>query len=461
MGRRRLTRKAKNPTRQPDGNSLINRLPREVLAEIFVQCLPEVGLWPRIEGRAISKNIAPLLLCNVCSPWRSLAHSIPTLWQTLLLQLTKAKQTKVDEFIALTHKWIERSGVLPLTLRLEACLSSGHAGDLGGFQTIITALLWGLSHYSSRWQHVDICILTCPPIIFPQLRHMPCLRSFSVNAKDFSGVQLPLSCPQLTGISWPFLCTISSAPSLPWHQLTRIAFGKAISSPEMLLILGSSPKLTDVQIALDDVPNEPLPCEMVVVSNTLRKLQLRVYHTCGPLLEMLTLPAVTDISIDFHCESAPPLRDVHKELLRFFSRSKCKLDRLELGDWSFDDAAFLKCLEHHACASLTKLGVLNSYPAPIFTDTVLVALMDSPEGKDNILLPDLAHLWLQMCFDGAPGILGMMIMSRCVLWDKDDQLQSLDLRFAQLDKRDFLYIRLAEEQGLKVKLTRGIEIYTL
>jgi hypothetical protein len=48
-----------------------------------------------------------------------------------------------------------------------------------------------------------------------------------------------------------------------------------------------------------------------------------------------------------------------------------------------------------------------------------------------------------------------------VLWDKDDQLQPLDLRFAQLDKRDFLYIRLAEEQGLKVKLTRGIEIYTL
>ena len=461
LGRQRLSRKAKTRTSglgRPNGHSPISKLPREVLAEIFVHCLPEVELWPRIAGTITSKNVAPLLLCNVCSAWRAFAHSVPRLWQTLLFQLTNVRQIATeDEVTALTHKWIERSGVLPLTLRVEACFLYG---DVGSFQVTASALLFALSHYSSRWEHVDLCFRTCPPIIYPQLGHMPRLRSLCVMTKDSDDAQIPISCPQLTRISWPFLCIPSPTPSLPWHQLTHITFGAAMSSLEVLLVIRSCPKLTQIRIALNDGLDGTFPSNIGVVNNNLQRLELLVYRTCGPLLEKLTLPALTDISIDFHRETAAPLRDVHEELLGFFNRSKCKLDRLGLIDCSFDDSALLKCLEHHACASLKELGILNSYHTPILTNTVLVALADSPKGKDELLLPNLAHLTLQMCFDGSPGVLGMMIMSRCMLWEKEDQLQSVDLRFVKLDKQDLHYIQLAAMQGLKVVFPRAVPVFT-
>lgn len=461
--RQRLGRKTKNRASglgRPDGDSPISKLPREVLAEIFVQCLPEVELWPRITSIATSKDVAPLLLCNVCSAWRAFAHSIPGLWQTLIFRLTNVRQvTKEDEVTALTHKWLERSGVLPLTLRVEACFLYDDA-DIGGFQVMATALLFVLSHYSSRWEHVDLCFRGCPPIIFPQLGHMPYLRSFCVMAKDGDSAQIPPSCPQLTRISWPFLCTVSPTSSLPWHQLTHIVFGAAMSSLETLLVIRSCPKLIDIRLGLDDDLDETFPSNIGVVNNTLQKLDLLVRRTCGPLLKRLTLPALTDLCIDFFRETAAPLRDVHEELLGFFNRSKCKLDRLGLIDCSFGDTALLKCLEHHACASVTELGILNSYYTPILTNTVLIALADSPTGKDDVLLPNLAHLTLQMCFDGSPGVLGMMIMSRCMLWEKEDQLQSVDLRFVKLDKQDLDYIQLAQMQGLKVVLPRAVPVFT-
>ena len=461
LGRQRLSRKAKSRASgsgRPDGHSPINKLPREVLAEIFVQCVPEVELWPRITGTPTSKHVAPLLLCNVCSSWRAFAYSIPGLWQTLFFRLTNVSQaTREDEVTALIHKWMKRSGALPLTLRVEACFISG---DPGGFQAMATALLFALSHYSSRWEYVDLCFRACPPIIYPQLGYMPCLRRLCVMAKDSDTAQIPLSCPQLTRISWPFLCTPSPTPSLPWHQLTHIDFGAAMSSLEALLIIRSCPKLTDIRIALNDGLDGTFPGNIGVVNNNLQKLELIVHRTCGPLLERLTLPALTDICIDFYRDTDVPLRDVHEELLGFFNRSKCKLDRLGLIDCSFGDAALLKCLEHHACASITELGILNLYHTPIMTDTVLFALADSRLGKDDLLLPNLAHLTLQMCFDGSPGILGMMIMSRCMMWVKEDQLQSVDLRFVKLDKQDLDYIQLAAMQGLRVVLPRAVPVFT-
>ncbi|KAF8351023.1 hypothetical protein F5887DRAFT_851114, partial [Amanita rubescens] len=60
----------------------INRLPQDVLAEIFVQCLPKIEPWSSIKGLS-TKDVAPLLLCRICSSWRKLVLSVPRLWQRL------------------------------------------------------------------------------------------------------------------------------------------------------------------------------------------------------------------------------------------------------------------------------------------------------------------------------------------------------------------------------------------
>ena len=47
---------------------------------------------------------------------------------------------------------------------------------------------------------------------------MPCHRSLCVMAKDSDTAQIPLSCPQLTRISWPFLCSVHPFPD-SWPAL--------------------------------------------------------------------------------------------------------------------------------------------------------------------------------------------------------------------------------------------------
>src|SRR6266576_18067 len=91
-------------TCQDAEESRFNRLPRDILAEIFVQCLPEVRLWPIICGSS-TKDVAPLLLCNVCLMWHAVALATPRLWQTLFLGFGGGvpKSKVKEEAVAMTH----------------------------------------------------------------------------------------------------------------------------------------------------------------------------------------------------------------------------------------------------------------------------------------------------------------------------------------------------------------------
>ena len=424
--------------------SPISWLPRDVFAEIFVQCLPEVILWPRLSGLGHStRNVAPLLLCNVCSSWRALALSTPRLWQDLSLTFTKTmpKSKSKEETIAMTHVWIKRSGELPLTLRLRIYLD-------GDFQALCQALVNAITSYTSRWEHVAFDFADSP-ISLPPLGNMPCLRTFTMLVlKD---TQFPFaSCPKLASIFWASSHTLSLAP-LPWHQLIRIHLTPPLPTRELLFIIQSCSKLTDFRVALRDDVHESLPYEMVI-NKSLRELQLHVHDICNPLLERLTLPALIDISFDFTRTEVIPVPGFQEELLRFFSRSKYKLKQFVLDDCGFEDVELLECLKHDSCASLMDLRISNMQDTPMFTDAVLIPLTDIPSAENNVLLPKLKHLSLDLCLDGSPSRLGTMILSRRIPFHKQDQLQYLDIQYTELDERDIYLLQLAESLGLDVTL---------
>ncbi|KAF8177683.1 hypothetical protein BJ912DRAFT_810716, partial [Pholiota molesta] len=54
----------------------IKQIPYDVLVEIFVHCLPKYPL----RNRQPNTTVAPMLLCQVCSSWRMVALTSPTLW---------------------------------------------------------------------------------------------------------------------------------------------------------------------------------------------------------------------------------------------------------------------------------------------------------------------------------------------------------------------------------------------
>ncbi|KAG1860427.1 hypothetical protein C8R48DRAFT_712704 [Suillus tomentosus] len=66
----------------PRGSSSpIGRLPTEILAEIFLYCIPEDANW------APAPDLAPMQLTAVCRRWREIAVNMPNLWRRLRLEI--------------------------------------------------------------------------------------------------------------------------------------------------------------------------------------------------------------------------------------------------------------------------------------------------------------------------------------------------------------------------------------
>ena len=91
-----------------------NRLPREIIAETFWNCLEHERetVW-------MSRDNAPLLLCRVCSSWRALAMVMPQLWANVGIVLRHPNDVDPSIWAHITNAWLERSGVLPLTVMID------------------------------------------------------------------------------------------------------------------------------------------------------------------------------------------------------------------------------------------------------------------------------------------------------------------------------------------------------
>ncbi|KIK51412.1 hypothetical protein GYMLUDRAFT_181451, partial [Collybiopsis luxurians FD-317 M1] len=93
-------------------DSPLDRIPSEMLAEIFMWCLP---LHPIPNPRQ-----PPFALTTVCRRWRQTAIDAPLLWRSLgiYVPLKSLSETTVSRRLATIKLWLERSGTLPLLLSL-------------------------------------------------------------------------------------------------------------------------------------------------------------------------------------------------------------------------------------------------------------------------------------------------------------------------------------------------------
>jgi hypothetical protein len=89
------------------------RLHRDILQEIFYQCLPIA------HNSVLDPNAAPLVLGRVCSLWRQIAYTTPKLWSSLHIVASPSSYRETARFQAL-NAWLSRSGALPLSISMAA-----------------------------------------------------------------------------------------------------------------------------------------------------------------------------------------------------------------------------------------------------------------------------------------------------------------------------------------------------
>ncbi|KAG0704087.1 hypothetical protein DFH29DRAFT_997975 [Suillus ampliporus] len=100
---------------------LINRLPVELLQQIFLLMVDDVPDYPSIFSfgdTTISANVAspPLLLSRVCCLWRDIAHSTTEFWSRIQVALP-GRAIPLKPFLpSLLEVWLARSGSRPLSL---------------------------------------------------------------------------------------------------------------------------------------------------------------------------------------------------------------------------------------------------------------------------------------------------------------------------------------------------------
>ncbi|KAF7309202.1 F-box domain-containing protein [Mycena kentingensis (nom. inval.)] len=119
--------------------SPVHAIPVEILGEIFLQYLPVYPVCPPILGDA-----SPAKLGQICSHWRNIAHSMPSLWRAVALMHCGAPPAAKEAELEMAGVWLQRSAPQPVAVALDVRLFKDE------HRTPALELL--LAH-CERWEH--------------------------------------------------------------------------------------------------------------------------------------------------------------------------------------------------------------------------------------------------------------------------------------------------------------------
>lgn len=153
----------------------IRLFPPEVTAEIFQACIPAFDMEDTSSDTSI-----PLMLGSVCTSWRRIAWSAPTLWSSLTLRLSTSS---ISTQITLLDEWLSRSGDLPLSLRLFSDEEIHWVAPTNPGTAIEV-----IRKYASRWKDLDLRLPTsCYKFLPASDETLPLLRSLNLNPPGGQG----------------------------------------------------------------------------------------------------------------------------------------------------------------------------------------------------------------------------------------------------------------------------------
>ena len=371
--------------------SLIRKLPIDILQEIFIACLPIA------HNHVMSRWEPPILLTQICSSWRDVAHSTPQLWKSIHIAVPYNKfgryssehpnfsssTVEHDRRSKAVVEWLTRSAAYPLDISLGHLESN--AVD-GFYFKIIDALI----RFSERWREVRLSapyqalvpIASLPPSKVPLLETLSlnCSPVYPAPQLDFQSVWITsgvLKAPNLRDFGLWLAHLNGDVTRLPinWSQLTNISLEGSSWGPSSPLSISRAYKLLslcrnliscrlEIGHNIDMEFNElPLDTTTTLISLPfLTRLSVReVNASLSRLFSLLHLPSLN--YIEFHT-TIQPTQQTNTSLLSLLTRFHNTTQLITDAEF-FTQQDFVKCLR--LCPLLKSLYIRKSYgmePSP-------------------------------------------------------------------------------------------------
>ncbi|KAF8640846.1 hypothetical protein AX17_000494 [Amanita inopinata Kibby_2008] len=313
----------------------INRFPDEVLAEIFLRCVPGRLIFDPQDHTLMTlptTRLTPLLLSKISRRWRSVALSTPGLWCNIEIFISiKRYHSQIN----ILKDWLRNSGDLSLTIILNICAHE----DLRFWSADPPAeIAQVLAQHSERWQTAYLAIPVAsftdiPPCPFPRLTHLT-LRtaSFAFDSNKFLGMADQIKSLEL-------LSTPASMFGLPKGQIQHIQ-ARFVSAQECYNLLQKNPDVVDCDLE-GPYLHPSFQFSEVLTMKKLEKLCISQYHQecVGVLFDSMNLPALQHLRFGARANDVP-----HGQLISLVQRSGCLLKKLVLEHIDMDDTNLMAIL---------------------------------------------------------------------------------------------------------------------
>lgn len=318
----------------PQRTPAFERIPAELWAQIFLASLDvswESSGYPRID---IQKP--PLLLGQVCKSWRELSFTSPRLWSSICI----SRHIRASA-VPLIEMWLERSGVLPLSIEIHGLSSD--------FPSIV---LDSFIPYSARWHNLALIMSNTTMVNFfakPGIT-LSSLRTLMLRLSGRSqhlGIALSAHCLRSVAL----LTSRGVRPDphlldLPWSLLTHLSVtsleGSIDDGYDILMKCSALThcSLSAVASTLSAIADRP-PIRM----KNLCSLHLTTNRNPGCFLDTLILPCLIQLEIDFVDVKLEPTIWPRTQVTSLVTRSSCRVQSLILRNKIILETDLVECCQ--------------------------------------------------------------------------------------------------------------------
>ncbi|KDR77287.1 hypothetical protein GALMADRAFT_246625 [Galerina marginata CBS 339.88] len=425
--------------------SPVRRLPVDILHEIFYHCLPTH------RNPVMDASEAPVLLTRICSSWRTIALSSPSIWSRLHISLPGrlfdnlphvplGVQTTQSRAFAQTmqvrcqvvREWLNRSRECPLSISVSYPSHQFYSDDVEESEFNLTREIFRtILLFARRWRSLEVRM---PLDVYEALlfeltdRTLPILENLRAEVQEIGRIEdngrpftlLPSQRLQRlslrsTKATWDF----RHLPAV-WDCLTYLCFHSIFPETEVLELLAQCRCLVECRLVIqrhwDQATHEVMQNDVV-----LPHLRTLIINDGGSnvvmtkIFKALSVPALTSLEYQRPSYYSVEPEQTEPTPLSLFSLLEISsaIDRLVIHPVCIPPEEILGCLR---IAHRTKHLVLGQQPSFIDADGGLLYhrqsmvsydhfdlnnLLISPDSgiarldevdEGNVLLPDMEHL---------------------------------------------------------------------